>query len=88
MAIGSPAICAYRLFNSNEVIPRELSKKVFVSLFNKAESSAVLDLLYGRKGGDSYYENVFRYCVAVICRLCWMNTLIYLANREMLLQMR
>nr|HPM11296.1 helicase C-terminal domain-containing protein [Paludibacter sp.] len=63
MAIGSPAICAYRLFNSNEVIARELAKKIFVSLFNKAESSAVLDLLYGSKGDDSYYENVFRYCV-------------------------
>lgn len=63
MAIGSPAICAYRLFNSSEVLAKEVAKKVFVSLFNKAESSAVLDLLYGSKGDDSYYENVFRYCV-------------------------
>lgn len=63
MAIGSPAICAYRLFYSNEVIARKLAKKVFVSLFNKAESAAVLDMLYGSKGDDSYYENVFRYCV-------------------------
>ena len=31
MAIGSPAICTYRLFNSNEVIAKELAKKVFVS---------------------------------------------------------
>jgi hypothetical protein len=63
MAIGSPAICVYRLFKSNEVFAKELAKRIFVSLFNKAESSAVLDLLYGSKGDDSYYENVFRYCV-------------------------
>lgn len=45
------------------MITRGLAKKVFVSLFNKGESSAVLDLLYGSKGDDSYYENVFRYFV-------------------------
>lgn len=63
MAIASPAICAYRLLGFNEVKARELAKNVFVSLFNKAESSAVLDLLYGSRGDDTYYENVFRYCV-------------------------
>ncbi len=63
MAIGSPAICAFRLFKSNEVLAKEVSKNIFVSLFNKAESSAVLDLIYGSTGDDAYYENVFRYCV-------------------------
>jgi len=75
MAIGSPAICAYRLFEPNEVRQeeylnenaiewaKELAKKVFVSMFNKAESSAIIDLLYESKSDDSYYENIFHYCV-------------------------
>ena len=71
MAIGSPAICAYRLFRRDPTLAKEecanyariVSKEIFVSLFNKAESSAVLDLLYGEKSEDAYYENVFRYCV-------------------------
>lgn len=72
MAIGSPAVCAYRTLlryssDSKDQVKsyaREIAKEVFVSLFNKAESSAVLDLLYGtRKSDDTYYQNVFRYCV-------------------------
>ena len=72
MAIGSPAICAYRMFlrvspDAREdcaKYAREIAKEVFVSLFNKAESSAILDLLYGQgKDEEAYYHNVFRYCV-------------------------
>lgn len=63
MAIGSPAICAFRLLKSNGEQAERLAKEVFVSLFNKAESSAILDLLYGSREDDSYYEAVFRYCV-------------------------
>ncbi len=63
MAIGSPAICAFRMLKNNEEQAKKLAKAVFVSLFNKAESSAILDLMYGSKEDDSYYEAVFRYCV-------------------------
>lgn len=63
MAIGSPAICAYRLLECNEIAARELAKEVFVSMFNKAECSAIIDLMYDSKAEDSYYENVFKYCV-------------------------
>ena len=71
MAIGSPAICAYRMLlrGSPEAradcaeFARKIAKEVFVTLFNKAESSAVLDLLYGQGSEEAYYENVFRYCV-------------------------
>jgi len=63
MAIGSPAICAFRLLKGNEEEASRLAKEVFVSLFNKAESSAILDLLYGSREEDAYYESVFRYCV-------------------------
>ena len=71
MAIGSPGICAYRLFlrafpkDKRKVADcaRELADGVFVSLFNKAESSGILDLLYGDREEDTYYRSVFRYCV-------------------------
>lgn len=72
MAIASPAVCAYRLLKRLqpsafatewERIAAAIAKEVFVSLFNKAESSAVLDLLYGNKTDDVYYQAVFRYCV-------------------------
>jgi len=59
MAVGSPAVCGYRLFK-NEGYSKELAK-AFVGLFNKAESSAILDIMYG-KSEDIYYKNVFKYC--------------------------
>lgn len=71
MAIASPAVCAYRLLRRSWQ-PAEISQVqknageiagLFVSLFNKAESAAILDLLYGRKSDDAYYQTVFRYCV-------------------------
>jgi hypothetical protein len=63
MAIGSPAICLFRLLDAREPLARDVTAKVFISLFNKAESSAVIDLLYGSKSDDTYYENVLKYCV-------------------------
>lgn len=66
MAIGSPGICALRLLSGvdkDKQNAERLAKEVFVSLFNKAEASAILDLLYSRKSEDHYYENVFKYCV-------------------------
>ena len=71
MAIASPAVCAYRLlrrsWQSAEISQVQKTAGeiagLFVSLFNKAESAAILDLLYGRKSDDAYYQTVFRYCV-------------------------
>lgn len=71
MAIGSPAICCYRMLLRNcekaseqcAGYAREIAKHVFVSLFNKAESAAVLDLIYQQAQDENvYYQNVFRYC--------------------------
>ncbi len=59
MAVASPAVCGLRLFRNRENAT-DLAKE-FIKLFNKAESSAILDLLYG-KSEDTYYENVFKYC--------------------------
>ena len=71
MAIGSPAICAWRMLRYSapdygkaaKADAKDIAEDVFVSLFNKPESSAVLDLLYGQdESDDVYYRNVFRYC--------------------------
>ena len=59
MAIGSPAVCGMRLFG-NADCAKELASH-FVSLFNKPESMAALDV-NNRKGDDFYYEEVLRYC--------------------------
>ena len=63
MAIGAPAVCLYRLLRPDEASAREAADRIFVSMFNKAESAAIIDLLYSRKNDDAYYENVFQYCV-------------------------
>lgn len=66
LAIGSPSVCAYRLFqgeDSRDAMAYELAGS-FISLFNKQESMAIIDVLYGNKGDtDAYYENVASYCV-------------------------
>lgn len=66
LAIGSPAVCAYRLFAGQpEAIKNaETVAEKFVALFNKQESTAIIDVLYGNKqDDDAYYENVVSYCV-------------------------
>lgn len=37
--------------------------KAIVSVFNKPESAAVIDLMYNKKNDDDYYESVLDYCV-------------------------
>lgn len=71
MDIASPAVCAYCLLRrtwqsagTSQVQDTACEiAGLFVSLFNKAESAAILDLFYGRKSDDAYYRTVFRYCV-------------------------
>lgn len=66
LAIGSPGVCAYRLFRGQtdrDAMAYELAN-CLISLFNKQESMAVIDVLYsGKDDTDAYYENVARYCV-------------------------
>lgn len=66
LAIGSPAICAYRLFKGASMagtMAMDLADK-FVALFNKQESMAIIEVLYGKKDSDeAYYWNVASYCV-------------------------
>ena len=68
MAIGSPAICAYRMFlrgsedrQKSKALAAETAE-VFVSMFNKPESSGILDLLYSKCSERGYYRYVFQYC--------------------------
>ncbi|QTE67657.1 DEAD/DEAH box helicase family protein [Clostridiales bacterium] len=69
MAIGSPAICAYRmLLRGMQDKPKAaglasgIAKEVFVSMFNKPEASGILDLLYSKCSERGYYRYVFQYC--------------------------
>ena len=61
IAIASPAVCAYRQSRNEE--DAQLVAKAIVSVFNKPESAAVIDLMYNKKSDDDYYESVLDYCV-------------------------
>lgn len=61
IAIASPAVCAYR--QSKDIDNAKLVGKAIVSVFNKPESTAVIDLIYNRKNEEDYYESVLDYCV-------------------------
>ena len=61
IAIASPAVCAYR--QSQDVEDAKKVAKAIVSLFNKSESAAVIDLIYSKKNDENYYESVLDYCV-------------------------
>ena len=61
LAIASPAVCAYRQSHDKEDA-RKVGKAV-VSVFNKPESAAVIDLVYNKQSDEDYYESVLDYCV-------------------------
>ena len=61
IAIASPAVCAYRQSVNEE--DAQMVAKAIVSVFNKPESAAVIDLMYNKKNDDDYYESVLDYCV-------------------------
>lgn len=61
IAIASPAVCAYRQSGNEE--DAQMVAKAIVSVFNKPESAAVIDLMYHKKNDDDYYESVLDYCV-------------------------
>lgn len=60
IAIASPAVCAYRQSGDKE--DAKVVAKAIVSVFNKPESAAVIDLVYSKKNDDDYYESVLDYC--------------------------
>jgi hypothetical protein len=60
IAIASPAVCAYR--QSGNCDDAVTTAKAIVSIFNKSESAAIIDLIYNKKDDDDYYVSVLDYC--------------------------
>jgi hypothetical protein len=60
VAIASPSVCALRQADDSENA-KEVAKGI-VSIFNKPEAAAVIDLIYARKNDEDYYESVLDYC--------------------------
>lgn len=65
IAIGSPAVCTYRLSEDSEDAKNNAREagKAIASIFNKAESAAIIDLIYRESERKPYYERVLDYCV-------------------------
>lgn len=61
IAIASPAVCAYR--QSYDIDDATKVGNAIVSVFNKPESAAIIDLIYNKKSDEDYYESVLDYCV-------------------------
>lgn len=62
MAIGSPAVCAYRTTNGNIENATELAL-VFRNVFNSPIATAVVELATNRfESQDVHWRNVLRYC--------------------------
>ncbi len=62
MVLGSPAVCVSRGWRDGDVelAGTEVSRGFF-KRFNQTESTAILELVYGRKD-DDYWKDVLRYC--------------------------
>ncbi len=61
ITIASPAVCAYR--QSQDIEDSKKVAKAIVSIFNKPESAAIIDIIYNKKSDEDYYESVLDYCV-------------------------
>lgn len=69
MAIAAPAMCinrTYRTYLSEKeelpvYLPSQLAR-VFLNRMNTAESTAVVELAYGRKTEDAHWQNMLTYC--------------------------
>ena len=62
MVLGSPAICIYRSNGRSTARATSLAK-VFVNNFNLPESTAIIDLAYGRcRDDNSHWQNILKYC--------------------------
>lgn len=69
MAIAAPAICINRTYQHylisgesfDSFMPSQLAR-VFINRMNTAESTAVVELAYGRKTDDAHWLNLLTYC--------------------------
>lgn len=60
IAIASPAVCAYRTNGENSVLSSQLAK-VMLNRFNMPESTAIIELCYGKTNDEAHWKNVLRY---------------------------
>ena len=60
MAIGSPAVCAYR-GNGNDPVSASRFAKIMLSRFNTQEMTAAVELVYGKSSDDAHWKNVLKY---------------------------
>lgn len=60
MAIGSPAICAYRS-NGNDPVSASRFAKIMLNRFNVQEMTAAVELVYGKRSDDAHWKNVLKY---------------------------
>ena len=62
MVLGSPAVCIYRSNLGNREMATSLAK-IFIKNFNLPESTAIIELAYGRcRDDNSHWQNVLKYC--------------------------
>jgi len=78
MAIAAPAVCALRIFK-DEALAERLAN-CFKSLFDKKESIAIIDLIYG-DSPERFYKNVFSYCVEGNLQSV-LNEFVYMLNED------
>ena len=60
MAISSPAMCAYRANAGNSINASQLTK-VMLNRLNMPESTAIVELCYGKASDEAHWKNVLRY---------------------------
>lgn len=67
MALASPAICIMRTYNDVDgggyrmEMPSQLGK-IFINRMNTPESTAVIEVCYGKSGDDAHWKNLLHYC--------------------------
>lgn len=61
MAIGSPAVCAYRSNGNNSVYATQFAKAV-LDLFNRQEATAIVELSKPKRTSEAHWKNVLSYC--------------------------
>jgi DEAD/DEAH box helicase:helicase len=68
MSIGSPGVCAYRSlcqYYPDDDNTFSCAFKIgcaFIDLFNKPESTAIVELLYAKQKSMEYWQKVIQYC--------------------------
>jgi len=60
IVIASPAVCAYRANGGNGIFASQLAK-VMMNRLNMPESTAIIELCYGKESDEAHWKNVLKY---------------------------